>query len=123
MAKRKPPPTRSGRGKNRPVRPPGVRSMSAPTRTFLEKAGIDVSLPQLLDTPQRVAQSWSEEFLDGYHADPLLILQDSFETDGRPAEGSSDLVLVKDIPFHALCPHHLLPPQGRARTACVPDGQ
>jgi len=97
--------------------------MSAAIRTFLEKAGIDVSLPQLLDTPQRVAQSWSEEFLDGYHADPLLILQDSFETDGRPAESSSGLVLVKDIPFHGLCPHHLLPLQGRAHIGYLPDGK
>ena len=83
--------------------------MATAIRSFLETAGIDVSQPQLRDTPERVAQSWSQEFFDGYNADPSLILQDSFDADGEPSESSSGLILAKDIPFHGLCPHHLLP--------------
>ncbi len=97
--------------------------MATAIRSFLETAGIDVSQPQLLDTPERVAQSWSQEFLDGYNADPSLILQDSFDADGEPGESSSGLVLAKDIPFHGLCPHHLLPLQGRAHIGYLPDGK
>jgi GTP cyclohydrolase IA len=122
MAKRKRIPTKRGPQKRR-LRSPDLRSMSTAIRTFLEKAGVDVSQPQLLETPERVAQSWSEEFLDGYDADPLLILRDSFDADGGPTRSSSGLVLVKDIPFHGLCPHHLLPLQGLAHIGYLPDGK
>ena len=98
--------------------------MATAIRSFLETAGIDVSQPQLLDTPERVAQSWSQEFFDGYNADPSLILQDSFDAaDGGPSESSSGLILAKDIPFHGLCPHHLLPVQGLAHIGYLPNGK
>ena len=98
--------------------------MATAIRSFLETAGIDVSQPQLLDTPERVAQSWSQEFFDGYNADPSLILQDSFDAaDGGPSESSSGLILAKDIPFHGLCPHHLLPLQGLAHIGYLPNGK
>jgi GTP cyclohydrolase I len=97
--------------------------MSGAIRTFLETAGVDVNQPQLVDTPERVAQSWRDEFLDGYDADPARILRDSFEADGSRLKRSSGLVLVKDIPFHGLCPHHLLPLQGLAHIGYLPDGK
>jgi GTP cyclohydrolase I len=97
--------------------------MATAIRNFLETAGIDVNQPQLRDTPARVAQSWSQEFLDGYLADPALILQESFDAEGEPGETTSGLVLAKDIPFHGLCPHHLLPLQGVAHIGYLPNGK
>lgn len=97
--------------------------MANAIRKFLETAGIDVKQPQLVDTPDRVAQSWSQEFLDGYQSDPATILQDSFDAEGEPGESSSGLILAKDIPFHGLCPHHLLPLQGRAHIGYLPNGK
>ena len=92
-------------------------------RTFLETAGIDLTQPQLVDTPQRVAQSWSQEFLDGYQADPAVILKDSFDADDEPGESTSGLIVAKDIPFHGMCPHHLLPLQGMAHIGYLPNGK
>jgi GTP cyclohydrolase I len=97
--------------------------MSEAIRNFLESAGIDLNQPQLIDTPDRVARSWREELLDGYDADPALILKDSFEADRNRLKLASGLVLVKDIPFHGLCPHHLLPLQGVAHIGYLPDGK
>ncbi|MFQ5933003.1 MAG: GTP cyclohydrolase I [Nitrospiraceae bacterium] len=128
MPKRKRPPTKR-RSSTRPNRRSGrtpsfdLRSMSGAIQTFLETAGIDLSQPQLVDTPDRVARSWREEFLDGYDADPAAILRDSFEADGTRLSRASGLVLVKDIPFHGLCPHHLLPLQGLAHIGYLPDGK
>ena len=95
--------------------------MAKAVRRFLETAGLDIDHPQLRDTPERVAQSWSEEFLDGYQADPKEILQDCFDAEG--GESSSGLILAKDIPFHGLCPHHLLPLQGRGHIGYLPNGK
>ena len=124
MPKRKSPRAKSSRKRSRPAPTPDEHSMATAIRSFLETAGIDVSQPQLLDTPERVAQSWSQEFFDGYNADPSLILQDSFDdADGGPSESSSGLILAKDIPFHGLCPHHLLPLQGLAHIGYLPNGK
>ena len=123
MLKRKSPRAKSSRKRSRSTRTPDERSMATAIRSFLETAGIDVSQPQLRDTPERVAQSWSQEFFDGYNADPSLILQDSFDADGEPSESSSGLILAKDIPFHGLCPHHLLPLQGLAHIGYLPNGK
>ena len=118
-------PKRSSNKTRRPGRrqTPDLRSMSDAIRAFLAEAGIDTTHPQLIDTPERVARSWTEEFFDGYDADPAVILRDNFDADERASAESSGLVLAKDIPFHGLCPHHLLPLQGRAQIGYLPNGK
>lgn len=68
----------------------------------------------LRGTPERVAQAWLHDLLDGYRRDPAAIL-----ADGMPAAGE-DLVAVTGIDFHSVCPHHLLPSRGVAHVAYVP---
>jgi GTP cyclohydrolase I len=87
---------------------------------FLFAAGIDVGDPHLVGTPGRVAKAWSEEFLDGYETDAETILRDSFENLPAGDEDASEIVLAKDIAFHGLCPHHLLPFQGEAYIGYLP---
>lgn len=70
----------------------------------------------LRDTPGRVAESWAELF-GGYHQNPLSFLKEFEET------GYDELVLVKDIPFHSTCEHHLLPFSGVAHVAYIPTGK
>ncbi len=61
-------------------------------------------------TPRRVAASFAE-----------LVTPAEFAATSFPNEGRYDeLVLVRDIPFHTLCMHHLLPFHGQAHVAYLP---
>ena len=83
---------------------------------LLRAMGLDVEDAELSETPRRVSELWSREFLSGYSMDPRQILS-------RPVPEASppDAVLVTDLSFHALCPHHLLPFRGHAHVAYIPD--
>jgi len=85
---------------------------------WLEACGLDPQHADLARTPERVAELWSNEFLAGYAMDPARILD-------TPVVGESDpdAVVVTDLAFHAMCPHHLLPFQGRAHLAYLPAGK
>jgi GTP cyclohydrolase IA len=72
--------------------------------------------PELLETPVRAASMWLDELLDGYDWDPKEIL-----STGSEVSGSRDMVLVKDLFFHSICPHHLLPFHGIAHVAYIPS--
>jgi GTP cyclohydrolase IA len=77
---------------------------------LLRAIGADVDSPGLLGTPRRVAASFAE-----------MVTPAEFTATTFPNEGSYDeLVLVRDIPFHALCMHHLLPFHGQAHVAYLP---
>lgn len=82
---------------------------------LLDACGLDRQHKDLLGTPVRVARVWSEEFLSGFDMDPAQILGDPVE-----GEGESALVVVRGIPYHGLCPHHLLPYTGTATVAYLP---
>jgi GTP cyclohydrolase I len=70
--------------------------------------------PELLDTPDRVARYFLEAFsgLDPGQEPDLA----TFPA-GRAA---GQLVVVRDLPFHSLCVHHLVPFFGRAHVAYLP---
>ncbi len=74
--------------------------------------------PELIETPVRTASMWLNDLVDGYDAKPADIL-----LGGSPVAGDSDLVVVRDIFFHSVCPHHLLPFHGRAHVAYIPGGR
>ena len=68
----------------------------------------------LIDTPDRVIDSWDEIF-SGYTMDPKAILSSTFN-----GEGYDGIVLLKDIEFHSTCEHHLQPFNGKAHIAYIP---
>jgi GTP cyclohydrolase I len=77
---------------------------------LLRAIGADVDNPGLVGTPQRVAASFAE-----------LVTPADFAATSFPNEGRYDeLVLVRDIHFHTLCMHHLLPFFGQAHVAYLP---
>ncbi len=94
---------------------PNSKHMEKSIASLLEATGFDPSHPHLTRTPERVSQYWLENFLDGYELDPQTILKDRY-----PASEDS-LVVIKDIHFHGLCPHHLLPFFGKAHVIYVPN--
>ena len=68
-------------------------------------------------TPERVAKAFAEDLLDGYARDPVETLRSSLV----PAPRKGELVIVSQIDFHAMCPHHLLPYKGTAAVGYVAD--
>lgn len=88
--------------------------IAAHARDLIAHLGEDPRRAGLADTPQRYAQAM--RFLTGgYEAEAEDVV-------GRaifPAEGKG-AVLVRDIEFHSLCEHHLLPFFGRMHVAYLP---
>jgi len=102
-----------------PERTPAVRpsreEAEAAVRTLIAWAGDDPAREGLRDTPRRVANAFLELY-SGYGQDPALILSRTFTDVG----GYQDMVLVRDIPFHSQCEHHMLPFTGMAHIAYYP---
>ena len=85
----------------------------AAVRALLEALGQDPDSDHLRETPRRVALAY-EEFLT-----PEPFVPTTFPND----EGYDELVLVRDIPFHSLCQHHLLPFSGVAHVGYLPGAR
>ena len=97
---------------------PSQAEAEAAVRVLIAWAGDDPNREGLLETPARVARSYGELF-GGYEQDPRAILSKTF----RDVGGYDDIVLVKDIPFHSHCEHHMVPFVGKAHIAYLPhDG-
>jgi GTP cyclohydrolase I len=85
-------------------------------RTLISWAGDNPEREGLIETPKRVVKSY-EEFYQGYDQNPDEILSKVFEE----IEGYDEIVLVKDIPLHSHCEHHMFPIIGKAHVAYLPD--
>jgi GTP cyclohydrolase IA len=77
---------------------------------LLVALGRDPGEPGLRDTPRRVAAAYAQ-----------LLTHDAVSMTTFPNDaGYDELVVVRDIPFHSLCMHHLLPFHGVAHVAYLP---
>jgi GTP cyclohydrolase I len=83
---------------------------------LLRWLGEDPEREGLQGTPRRVVDAL-REMTEGYDQDPAEILATRFEED------HDDLVAVRGVAFSSLCEHHLLPVEGRATVAYLPDGE
>lgn len=90
------------------------KKLEKAVRSMLEAFGEDPEREGLKNTPKRVAEFY-EEALAGQKVRPLDVLTVYYEK-----ENHEEIVLVKDIPFHSLCEHHLVPFFGRAHLAYIP---
>ena len=80
---------------------------------FIESANGELR-EGLARTPERVIESF-EEIYSGYSGRAESILDATFNS-----EGYDGIVLLKDIEFHSVCEHHLLPFSGKAHIAYIP---
>lgn len=85
-------------------------------REILLAVGEDPDRDGLRKTPQRVARMYQELF-KGLEVDPAEYLKTAF------VEKYDDLVVLRDIPLNSVCEHHLMPFEGKAHVAYLPDGQ
>lgn len=104
----------SGKQAQRPSRDEALEAV----RTLIAWGGDDPNREGMLETPDRVLDAYGELF-DGYLKNPREILSKTF----REVGGYDDVVMVKDIPFHSHCEHHMVPFFGKAHIAYLPhDG-
>lgn len=83
---------------------------------FLQSLGADPHDPELHRTPERVRALWQGNLLSGEGVEPADIL-------GRPLDASGEgEIILTHIPFHSVCPHHLLPYFGVVHLAYAPSG-
>jgi GTP cyclohydrolase IA len=77
---------------------------------LLDALGADTSSESLEGTPRRIAAIYAELL------NPAPFNATTFPNDG----GYDELVVAREIPFHSLCEHHLLPFVGVAHVAYLP---
>jgi GTP cyclohydrolase I len=83
-------------------------------RLILEGIGEDPDRGGLKDTPNRVARMY-EEIFAGIGQDPVQIV--------TVVEGADfdEMIMVRDIPLTSFCEHHLVPFNGKAHVAYIPN--
>lgn len=88
-------------------------------RTLLSQIEVSAVLrPGLEETPERVAKAYATWF-SGYDVD----IAGLFKTFEDGAEGTDEMVIVRDIPVYSHCEHHMAPIIGRAVVGYVPNGK
>ena len=96
-------------------RPPvDLQAIEQAVRNILVAIGEDPDRDGLAETPRRVAKSYAELFR-GLNESPQKHLSRVFQQE------HDDVVILRDIEFHSLCEHHLLPFTGKAHVAYLPD--
>src|SRR3954466_11607757 len=79
-------------------------------RELLTALGCDLTDESVRETPRRMAEAFAELLT------PRPFRATTFPND----EGYDELVVARQIPFHSLCEHHLLPFFGVAHVAYLP---
>ncbi|WP_029144946.1 GTP cyclohydrolase I [Microbacterium luticocti] len=98
--------------------------VSALVRELLVAIGEDPDRPGLRQTPQRVADAYTE-FFAGVGQDAAVPLQRTISVSHGPAPDTtpSGAVMLRGIRFRSVCEHHLLPFAGHAHIAYLPGEQ
>jgi GTP cyclohydrolase I len=86
------------------------RAAERAVRDLLVALGQDPTDEHTRDTPRRVVSAFTEMLT------PRSFNLTTFPND----EGYDELVLARDIPFHSLCQHHMLPFKGVAHVGYLP---
>jgi GTP cyclohydrolase I len=100
-------------GTDEPARSIDEHAAQRAAADLLLALGADLSAEGLRETPRRMAAAYAE----------LLTSQPFRPTTFPNEEGYDELVLVRSIPFHSLCMHHLLPFHGVAHIGYLPGEQ
>jgi GTP cyclohydrolase I len=90
-----------------------LAAAEAAVADLLTALGQDLDDDHLRETPARVAAAYAE-----------MLTPRPFNPTAFPnEEGYNELVLARDILFHSLCQHHLLPFKGVAHVGYLPGGR
>ncbi len=108
-------PSSDALGASRLAAVPGTSAVDLPraeaaVADLLAALGADLAEEGLRETPRRVAAAYAE----------LLTARPFNLTTFPNEEGYDELVVARDVPFHSLCQHHLLPFVGVAHVGYLP---
>jgi GTP cyclohydrolase I len=111
--------------RNPASREPGIEKIrefdgpafEAAVKALVAACGISEDESHMAKTASRVRDLWEKRLLGGYGRDPGQILGAGFEDD------RDDMVTIRGIAVHGVCPHHLVPFRGVAHVAYVPGGR
>ncbi|HRH81461.1 MAG TPA: GTP cyclohydrolase I FolE [Thiobacillaceae bacterium] len=84
---------------------------------LLRACGVSPDSVHTGKTARRVRELWERRLLGGYAMDPGEALGEGF------ADDRDDMVVVRGIAVHGVCPHHLVPFRGVAHVAYIPGGR
>ncbi len=98
------------------TRPFDPAAFEVAIQALLAACGVDQS-PHMKKTAERVRALWQDRLLGGYALDAGAVLGTGFD------DPRQDLVVIKGISVHGVCPHHLVPFRGRAHVAYLPGGR
>lgn len=94
-----------------------ARAFEQAITDLLHACGVPSDTVHTGRTAQRVRELWEKRLLGGYGMDPAQALGEGFE------DARQDMVVVRGIAIHGVCPHHLVPFRGVAHVAYVPGGR
>jgi GTP cyclohydrolase I len=100
-----------------PERPFDRQRFEDAVDALLDAAGFSTENDHLHKTRRRVADLWEHRLLGGYGADLAEILGGGFEDERQ------DIVIMRGVAVHGVCPHHLVPFRGVAHIAYAPGGR
>ena len=83
-------------------------------RLIIEGIGDDADREGVVDTPRRVADMYEEVFA-GMGTDPVELV-----TVVKGAD-HDEMIMIRDIPLSSFCEHHLVPFNGKAHVAYIPN--
>ncbi len=84
---------------------------------LLRACGVAPDCTHTGKTARRVRDLWEKRLLGGYDMDPAEVLGEGF------ADPREDMVVIRGIAVHGVCPHHLVPFRGIAHVAYIPGGR
>lgn len=90
-----------------------LAKMSHAVEVLLDGIGFRNLEGSMVKTPMRYAKALLE-CTKGYDDDPRSIIQE-----GMFPGGTNDIIIVRDITFHSLCEHHILPFHGKVNIGYV----
>lgn len=90
--------------------------ISSLVKQLLSEIGENTNREGLIDTPERVAKSYQKLF-GGYQQDPKEMVT-VFDN-----EGYDEMIIAKDIDFHSMCEHHMLPFYGKVHIGYIPSNK
>lgn len=86
-----------------------TRRIAKATKMLIESLGYSLQDENFKNTPARVANFWKEFFKEGIEdIEPISFI------------GLSNMIVIREIKFYSMCPHHILPWFGDAYVAYIP---